>query len=98
MTSPCLEVGNRWTGFKDRIMDKFEIKHKGRMGERESDIKSVRILNRIVNWTANGIEYESDQRHAEIIVKQMGILANSKSVVTPGIRIKPGDNPNDETE
>ena len=58
----------------------------------------MRILNRIVNWTPEGIEYESDQGHAEIIVKQMGILANSKSVVTPGIRVKPGENPGDEKE
>ena len=66
------------------------------MGERDTDIKSVRILNRIISWPQNGIEYESDQRHAEIIIKQMGILANFKSVVTPGIRVKPGENPGDE--
>ena len=28
----------------------------------------------------------------------MGILANSKSVVTPGLRVKPGENPGDEKE
>ena len=37
--------------FKGRIEEKFEIKYKGRMGERESDMKSVKILNRIVTWT-----------------------------------------------
>ena len=58
------------------------------MGERESDIKSVRILNRIISWTPNGIEYGSDQRHAEIIVKQIGILANSESLVTPESVVK----------
>ena len=31
--------------FKERIMDKFEIKYKGRMGEKEKDIKSVRIFS-----------------------------------------------------
>ena len=59
---------------KGKTMDDFEIKHKGRMGERDSDIKSVRILNRIVSWFPDGIECESDQRHAEIIIKQMGYL------------------------
>ena len=53
--------------FKSRMDTKFEIKHKGRMGPRPEDIKSVRILNRIATWTNEGIEYESDQRHAEII-------------------------------
>ena len=52
---------------------------------------SNRILNRIISWTDNGIEYEADQRHAEIIVKQMGLKDNSKGVVTPGIRVNPAD-------
>ena len=57
---------------KSRMESKFEIKHKGRMGPRP-DMKSVRILNRVITWTDQGIEYESDQRHAEIIIKQMGL-------------------------
>jgi len=82
--------------FKSRIEGRFEIKYKGRMGPREEDMKSVRILNRIITWTDQGIEYESDQRHAEIIVKQMGLLANAKGVMTPGIRRKKEEI--DETE
>ena len=58
------------------------------MGERKEDIKSVRILNRIVTWTPEGIECESDQRHAEIIVKQMGLEPGSKAVATPALRMK----------
>ena len=73
-------------------------KYKGRMGEREDDIKSVRILNRIVSWTREGIEYESDQRHAEIIVKQMGSKPGSKPVATPAVRVKPGEVEGDEKE
>jgi hypothetical protein len=46
----------------------------------------VRILNRVITWTEHGVEYEGDQRHAEIIIKQMGLLSNSKSAPTPGIR------------
>ena len=30
--------------------------------------------------------YEVDQRHAEIIVKQLGLQSNSKSVATPGAK------------
>jgi hypothetical protein len=29
--------------------------------------------------------YEADQRHAEIMVKQLGWQVNSNSVVTPGV-------------
>ena len=56
------------------------------------------ILNRIVTITEEGIEYESDQRHAEIIVKQMGLRPGSRSVATPSVRVKPGDVPGDEAE
>ena len=84
--------------FKSRIMDKFEIKYKGRMGEREEDIKSVRILNRIVTYTESGVEYESDQRHAEIIITQMGLRERSKGVVTPGIRMPLDESKRDERE
>ena len=67
---------------------KFEMECKGRMGERNEDIKSVSVLNRVVAWTPEGIEYEPDQRHAEIIIKQMGLINGSKSVLTPGIKSK----------
>ena len=58
----------------------------------------MRILNRIVTLTPKGIEYESDQRHAEIIVKQMGLKEGSKAVATPVLRVKPGEVPGDEKE
>ena len=43
----------------------------------------MRILNRIVEWTDAGISYEADQRHAEIIVRDMGLQKDSKAVTTP---------------
>ena len=83
--------------FKARIEGRFEIKYKGRMGPREEDITSVRILNRRITWTDQGIKYESDQRHAEIIIiKQMGLMPNAKGVLTPGLRRKKEEI--DETE
>ena len=46
---------------------------------------AVRILNRIVTVTENGLEYEADQRHAEILMRDMGIDESSKGVTTPGV-------------
>merc|ERR1712079_979706 len=54
------------------------------MGPDQKDTKAIRILNRIITWGDDGIEYEADQRHAEIIIKQMGLREESRSVVTPG--------------
>ena len=59
--------------FGERIKGNFEVKFKGRLGPGNYDDKAVRILYRIVTWTDNGIVYEVDQRHAEIIVRQLGL-------------------------
>ncbi len=47
---------------------------------------AVTILSRIVTVTEHGLEYEADQRHAEILMRGMGIDESSKGVVTPGVR------------
>jgi hypothetical protein len=73
--------------FRQKIKERYEVKIRARIGSEIKDDKSVRILNRIVTWNENGIDYESDQRHAEIIVKELGLKPdNVKSVVTPGVK------------
>ena len=44
-----------------------------------------------MEWTEEGICYECDQRHAEIIVKDMGIKGNKTTVTTPGVNMKVDD-------
>ena len=58
--------------FKQRMESKYEIKH-SRIGPGTNDNKTVRILNRVVEWTPNGITYEADSRHAEIIIRDNGL-------------------------
>ena len=53
------------------------------IGPESRDKKQVRVLNRTVTYTNAGIESEPDPRHAEIILKDLGLEA-SNSVVTPG--------------
>eukprot|EP00969_Alexandrium_andersonii_P326158 14411700-Alexandrium_andersonii.AAC.1 len=62
----------------------MSTKVKGRLGPRREDMKDMRVLNRIVTWTDEGIWYEADQRHAELTIKGLGMKADSKGVVTPG--------------
>ena len=40
-------------------------------------------MNRVVRWTEDGWEVEPDQRHADLIVQEMGML-EAKPVSTPG--------------
>ena len=42
----------------------------------------VRILNRVLRWTFEGIEYEPDQRHAEHVIQRMGLETGKPSGVT----------------
>ena len=44
---------------------------------------TMRVLNRIVEWTDNGTEYAADQRHADIICQELGLAAARKGVATP---------------
>ena len=61
---------------------KFDIKST-RIGPARGDDKSLKLLNRIVEWTPQGIAIEGDQRHAELVVKDLELELTSKSVSTP---------------
>ena len=49
------------------------------------------MLNRIFEWTPEGIVIEADQRHAEIIAKDLELDDKSKSVTTPGVKERSGE-------
>ena len=51
-------------------------------------MKTIRILNRMVTWTDEGIEYEGDQRHVEIACREYGLKAGSKAIKLPGAKDK----------
>ena len=59
--------------FKDAMSDRYEIKLKARLGPNVKDDKSVRILNRVVWWDSDGIHYEPDQRHTNLLIDSMGL-------------------------
>ena len=51
----------------------FEIKMKARIGEAADCDREVRVLNRVVRLTQDGLEYEADPRHAEMLVIAGGL-------------------------
>ncbi len=75
--------------FRKRIAERFEVKFRGRIGPATTDEKSIRILNRILTWTEDGIEYEADQRHAEIVAK--ACEGNKRNISTPGEKEEESD-------
>ena len=64
--------------FQQKMKDRYTLKVRGRLGPGEQDDKEIRILNRVVQWTEEGIWYEPDPRHAEIIFKELGIRSGSR--------------------
>ena len=72
--------------FEAGMQTSFECKLKGRLGVRPNDCKEMRVLNRIVRVTEDGLRYEADPRHAEMLIKAFD-LSEAKSVVTPGIKV-----------
>ena len=65
---------------------KFEITAKV-LGPEEGQEREIRVLNRVIRWEAAGIIYEPDQRHAEMVVRELG-LESAGSVFTPGTRVE----------
>jgi hypothetical protein len=43
------------------------------------------MLNRVIRWTPEGIQYEADPRQTEQLVRDLGV-SGSKSVGTPGVK------------
>ena len=54
-------------------------------------MKAIRILNRIVEWTTDGLWYEADQRHAEIIVKELGLESGKMRTDVPSEKLAVND-------
>ena len=82
-TSISDDVQLKWLAAE--LSKRYELKLRATLGPEPQDDTSVRILNRIVSWEEAGITYEPDQRHAELIVRELGLSAANK-VTTPGVK------------
>ncbi|MFM7980765.1 MAG: hypothetical protein ACKPKO_15740, partial [Candidatus Fonsibacter sp.] len=74
--------------YREQIRGKFEAKVEGRLGPGKLEVNTMRALDRLIYWTEEGIEYEADQRHAEIMVSEFGLGVDSKRVSTLGVAMK----------
>ena len=70
---------------KAEMSKKYELTENYRIGPAEGDAKEARVLNRIVRWTDQGLEYEADPRQVEKIIASLG-LERAKPVGTPGVK------------
>ena len=63
----------------------YELKENYRIGPGAQDAKEARVLNRVIRWTARGVEYEADPRQAERLILDLG-LEGAKTVGTAGVK------------
>ena len=69
---------------RQKLEERYAIKTEV-LGDSQDETKEIRVLNRIIRWEKDGITYEPDPRHAEIIAKEMGV-DGTKGVGTPSIK------------
>ncbi len=69
----------------------MDVKFRAPLGAGNKDDKSVRILNRVLSVEGEGIMYEADRRHGEIICRDANLEEGSKAVKTPGNKEMTGE-------
>ena len=51
------------------MQGQYDVKVRGMLGPDRNDDKTMTILNRCLEWEADGIHYEADPRHVEILIR-----------------------------
>jgi hypothetical protein len=59
-------------------------------------LQELRVLNRVLRWTAEGIYAEADPRHQEILIAQLA--GDLKSLSTPGAKDRAEEEEEEESE
>ena len=79
----------RW--FESELRKAWTITNRGILGPPgyHDCVQSLRILGRIVEWTAEGITWEADPRHAELIWQAYNV--SGRNITTPGVKDKHED-------
>ena len=73
----------RWVReqFESRYIVKTQV-----LGPNKGEQKQIKVFNRILTWKDdNGIDYEADPKHVEIIFKQLQFI-EAKVATTPGTK------------
>eukprot|EP00973_Karenia_brevis_P082554 11445276-Karenia_brevis.AAC.1 len=73
---------NDLKGIEKGLKKKYEVKTEW-LGGKSWMKKEIKVLNRKICWTEEGITYEADERHAKLIIEQLG-MEGAKKTVTPG--------------
>ena len=71
--------------FEAAVGEHYELDIGPRLGPGDDDAKEGRVLNRVIRWCKDRVEYEADPRQVERLVAECG-LEGAKGVATPGVK------------
>ena len=72
--------------FEKSLAAIYELTRGGRLGPGEKDDKEATVLNRVVRWTSEGLEYEDDPRQVEKLLSEVELSGeNVNGSATPGV-------------
>jgi hypothetical protein len=71
--------------YEASLKESFEIKVRGRLGEACSGPQELRILNRVVSVNTQGLTYEADPRHTDLLMSSLS-LTSANASATPGVK------------
>ena len=72
--------------FRAKLEEQYELKEAARLGPSVKDDHEGRVLNRIVRWNKEGLSYEADPRHSEILAQSLA--HGERPVTTPAQKRK----------
>ena len=61
------------------LKENILLKKVGTLSGDAGDVQEIRVLNRVLRWTAWGIAYEADPRHAELLIQASGPSASQRT-------------------
>jgi hypothetical protein len=71
--------------FEGEMKNFYELTVGPRLGPGANDAKECTVLNRVIRYTDDGVEYEADPRQCEKFVSECG-MTGANSVATPGVK------------
>ena len=80
----ALGVSDDLSWYEDQLKQSVEIKIRGHMGP-DGNCDEIKILNRMLRLTPEGLTYESDPRHVDLLASSMGLTIGN-AVSTPGTK------------
>ena len=61
------------------LKENIFLKKVGTLSGDAGDVQEIKVLNRVLRWTAWGIAYEADPRHAELPIQALGPSASQRT-------------------